>query len=66
MATRDDWPDRLPDDLKHRLLDALSSAGAGPDDIWDEVRDWLVGKDVRPNERVRTEEPIPSDPYRNF
>ena len=35
------WPDRIPKDLSLRLADALRREHCGPDDLWDEIGDWL-------------------------
>lgn len=37
----DGWPATPPADLRLRLLDALSYAAPGPEDIWDEIKEWL-------------------------
>lgn len=35
------WPERIPADLRLRMLDVLSYRSVSPDDVWDELRDWL-------------------------
>lgn len=40
------WPEHVPADLRLRLLDVLSYRNSSPEDLWDEVRDWLEGHAV--------------------
>lgn len=53
------WPETSPPDLRLRLLNVLSYRAPGPEDVWDEVREWLihhkiaVPAGVRPDRRPR-------------
>lgn len=40
------WPDRAPRDLALRVADALQRQHCGPEDLWDELCDWLVFNNV--------------------
>ncbi len=40
------WPDRAPKDLALRLADALLYPDCRPDDLWDEIGDWLNANEV--------------------
>ena len=42
------WPDRPPRDLAVRLADALQYENCGPQDLWDEIGDWLGIHGVAP------------------
>lgn len=42
------WPDRLPRDLAIRLADALRYESCGPEDLWDEIGDWLEQNRIPP------------------
>lgn len=35
-------PEQLPEDLRWRLLDALSYDSCTPQDVWDTLRDWMI------------------------
>lgn len=48
------WPDRPPKDLALRLSDALQYPNCGPEDLWDEIGDWL-------NENLVVPPAIPAD-----
>lgn len=45
------WSSQVPWDLRLRLLDALSYGSCGPQDIWDELVDWLEEHRVPAPER---------------
>ena len=42
------WPDRPPRDLAVRLADALQYENCGPQDLWNEIGDWLGQNRVPP------------------
>ena len=44
----DPWPDRPPRDLAVRLADALQYENCKPQDLWDEIGDWLGMHRVTP------------------
>jgi hypothetical protein len=37
-----DWPQTIPPDLRRRLDGVMGFRSYGPNDVWGEVRDWLV------------------------
>jgi hypothetical protein len=41
------WPEHAPNDFKLRMLDVLSYSDVTPDDLWNEMRDWLETNSVR-------------------
>jgi len=46
LAGRYGWPERTPEDLRLALLDLLSYDRVAPEDIWDEIQDWLERNEV--------------------
>jgi hypothetical protein len=47
-GTPPQWPDRPPRDLAIRLADALQYERCGPQDLWDEIGDWLGANGIAP------------------
>lgn len=47
-AFADHWPDCPPRDLAVRLADALQYEQCQPQDLWDEIGDWLGLNSVKP------------------
>lgn len=45
---RDEWPERPPRDLAVRLAGALQYENCGPQDLWDEIGDWLGQHSITP------------------
>ncbi len=37
-----DWPQTIPPDLRRRLDGVMGFRSFGPNDVWGELRDWLV------------------------
>ena len=42
MESPKNWPDLPPRELAVRLADALQYESCGPQDLWDEISDWLA------------------------
>ena len=61
---RHTWPDGPPRDLAVRLADSLQYESCGPQDLWDEIGDWLtinrVVPPTIPHMHLVTSESVPS------
>jgi hypothetical protein len=64
-----EWPNRPPKELAIRLADALQYSNCGPEDLWDEIGDWLRLNQVAPPD-LRSEDliapPDPTTAHRKF
>lgn len=36
------WPQTIPPDLRRKLDSVMGYRSCGPQDVWGEIRDWLV------------------------
>lgn len=52
------WPQTIPPDLRRRLENVTGYRSYGPQDLWGEVREWLV------LHQVEVPEGLPVDPQR--
>jgi len=52
------WPDQAPRELALRLADALLYQNCSPDDLWDEIGDWLTARHVVPPDLSQDTIPI--------
>jgi hypothetical protein len=50
------WPQRMPPDLQDRITRAIGMRGCPPNDVWAEVREWLMQHQVPVPHR------LPDDP----
>lgn len=46
-----DWPQTIPPDLCRKLENVVGYRSYGSQDLWDEVREWLVAHGVEVPER---------------
>ena len=40
------WPQTIPPDLRRKLENVMGYRQFGPQDLWGEIRDWLVAHGV--------------------
>lgn len=50
------WPQTIPPDLRRRLENVMGYRNFGPQDVWGEVRDWLVLHEVEVPDRLPVDE----------
>ncbi|OYX22544.1 MAG: hypothetical protein B7Z10_13085 [Rhodobacterales bacterium 32-66-7] len=64
------WPDQPPRELALRLADALLYPNCSPEDLWDEIGDWLTSRhvaapDLPPDHSAKDDHPPHSPKYRS-
>jgi len=59
------WPDQAPRDLALRLADALLYPNCSPDDLWDEIGDWLTSRRVGLPDQPLETVPVEDDRAQN-